>query len=625
MQEKNVANNQQALFESIINFSDDAILSKTLDGMIMSWNKGAERLFGYKADEAVGKHISIIIPSDRTDEESDIIAEIKSGRVIKHYETERVRKDGSRVQISLTVSPLKDREGDIIGVSKIAHDITKRKQAEELYKKTEYRYQQVVENILDGLMMDDLEGKVVYANDQFLKLYGLNREDLKDLVLEDYVAPEYHAVLRDRHNRRVAGEEVPSTFEYEGLRKDGTRLWLEVRVCKVFEDGNVIGTQSAIRDITERKNAEQNLIKSEKIYRTIAANLPGAIITIIDVNNKFILAEGDGLTKMGYSKDEMENHSQQEALDTVAYELVVANRQKAFEGKNVTVDVTYKNQYLRTRYIPLYDEQNKVYAVLTISLDITDIKKAAVEIELMNESLERKVWERTLQLESANKELEAFSYSVSHDLRAPLRIINGYADILEKDNREKLDAESKRIIEIIMNNTRKMGRLIDELLNLARLGRKELVVQNTNMNELLSDVIDEQLQLSKKQVDISKEDLLPAICDSSLIRHVWNNLISNAIKYSAKKDDPRVEVRSFIKDNKVVYSVKDNGVGFNMEYSDKLFGVFQRLHKQSEFEGTGVGLALVQRIVAKHGGIVWADSEEDKGATFYFGLPIDNR
>ncbi|HKB45245.1 MAG TPA: ATP-binding protein, partial [Chitinophagaceae bacterium] len=237
-------------------------------------------------------------------------------------------------------------------------------------------------------------------------------------------------------------------------------------------------------------------------------------------------------------------------------------------------------------------------------------------------SLEKKVIERTSQLEAVNKELEAFTYSVSHDLRAPLRIIDGYTEILVSDYQKKLDEEAKRMFGIITGNVRKMGQLIDDLLNLSQTGRKELLLYPANMNKLVQSVIDEQLSLNgEKPADIKIEILLPAECDSRLLQQVWSNLISNAVKYSGKQEHPVIHINSFRQGGEIVYQIKDNGVGFDMKYAGQLFGVFQRLHKATEFEGTGVGLALVKRIVAKHNGRVWAESEPGKGATFFFSLP----
>ncbi len=264
-----------------------------------------------------------------------------------------------------------------------------------------------------------------------------------------------------------------------------------------------------------------------------------------------------------------------------------------------------------------------------VEVDRTDeIGKLAHAFNLMmdqiNQSqqiLERTIEDRTSQLEKANKELEAFSYSVSHDLRAPLRIIDGYIEILMSDYHNKLDDEAKRILNIITANVRKMGQLIDDLLNLSRLGRKELMVHHVDMARLVDSVIADQGISRDNHILIQTHDLVPADCDSSLIRQVWINLISNAIKYSRGREKPVIEISSSKTNGEVVYSIKDNGVGFDMAYSDKLFGVFQRLHKMTEYEGTGVGLALVHQIVTRHSGRVWAEAEVNKGATFYFSLP----
>jgi light-regulated signal transduction histidine kinase (bacteriophytochrome) len=210
---------------------------------------------------------------------------------------------------------------------------------------------------------------------------------------------------------------------------------------------------------------------------------------------------------------------------------------------------------------------------------------------------------------------------VSHDLRAPLRIVNGFADILAQDYREQLDEEGRRLLDKIMNGARRMGILIDELIGLARFGRKEMVMQETDMNLLVRGVIGEFFTTRSEQVSIKTTALPTVFCDSGLIRQVWINLLSNGLKYSSRQAQPVVEVGFEDAGMSYEFFVRDNGVGFDMAFKDKLFGVFQRLHKKNEFEGTGIGLALVKSIVARHGGAVRAESEVGKGATFYFSLP----
>ncbi|MBC7722244.1 MAG: GHKL domain-containing protein, partial [Pedobacter sp.] len=221
---------------------------------------------------------------------------------------------------------------------------------------------------------------------------------------------------------------------------------------------------------------------------------------------------------------------------------------------------------------------------------------------------------------AVNKELDAFSYSVSHDLRSPLRAINGYAQMLNEDYGTKLDDEGKRILEAISQNAIKMGTLIVELLAFSRLGRKDLQKKEINMNELTKSVLTELNNSITHTAKINIGTLHNVKADYGLIKQAMFNLISNALKYSAKKEYPIIEIFSEQKDNEFIFSIKDNGAGFNMKYYDKLFGVFQRLHKQSEFDGVGVGLAFVQRIIAKHGGKVWAEGKENEGAQFNFSL-----
>jgi len=246
----------------------------------------------------------------------------------------------------------------------------------------------------------------------------------------------------------------------------------------------------------------------------------------------------------------------------------------------------------------------------------------AGEIRLMHNNLENKVEERTAQLENVNKELEAFSYSVSHDLRTPLRAINGYSVMLSEDYEGKLDDNGKRMIRNIISNAKMMGQLIDDLLSFSKLGKKELVRSRVNMQALVEDIADELLQQEPEgKYKVIIEALPAADADQVMIRQVVLNLLGNAIKYTAKKISPEIEVGFTDEPHSTVYYVKDNGAGFNMAYADKLFGVFQRLHSVEDFEGSGVGLALAKRIILKHNGEIWADARENAGATFYFRLP----
>ncbi|PZO43417.1 MAG: hypothetical protein DCF19_05600 [Pseudanabaena frigida] len=253
---------------------------------------------------------------------------------------------------------------------------------------------------------------------------------------------------------------------------------------------------------------------------------------------------------------------------------------------------------------------------------VINLRQNEQSLQYLNEQLENLVSQRTAELEAANKELESFSYSISHDLRAPLRAINGFSKILQEDYADRLDSEGNRYLKIVRDNAKRMGELIDDLLNLSRLNRKELSRQRLSMNNLIHKILtDFSSAIELQQIELLVDDLPDCEADISLLTQVWVNLLSNAIKYTSKTEKARIEIGYQVIDAKGVYFIRDNGAGFDMQYADKLFGVFQRMHLENEFEGTGIGLAIVQRIIQRHGGSIWADAAINQGATFYFMIP----
>jgi light-regulated signal transduction histidine kinase (bacteriophytochrome) len=302
-----------------------------------------------------------------------------------------------------------------------------------------------------------------------------------------------------------------------------------------------------------------------------------------------------------------------------AAELVIANKELVFQNKEKekrAAELVIANEEL------IFQNNEKEKRAKELITANTELKGAEENIRKLNDELENKVIVRTAQLESVNKELESFSYSVSHDLRAPIRAINGYTRILVDDYEEKFDVDGKNVLKAIIHSSKIMGKLIDDLLAFSKLGRKEITVSEINMDDLVQ-LIREELVFDEGEniPNFTVTPLPPIKGDESLIKQVWINLISNAIKYSKNKATTNLEIGTLKKGNFIIYYVKDEGAGFDMQYYGKLFGVFQRLHSQKEFEGTGIGLAIVQKIINRHNGTVWAESVLNEGTTFYFSLP----
>ena len=334
---------------------------------------------------------------------------------------------------------------------------------------------------------------------------------------------------------------------------------------------------------------------------------------------------------------------QNEEKERRAAELIIANKELIFQNKEkeritaeliiANKELVFQNQEKERRAAELiiankelaFQNKEKEKRAKELITANKGLKKAKDDIRKLNDELEQKVIQRTSQLQSVNKELESFSYSVSHDLRAPIRAINGYTRIIVEDYSDQFDSEGIKVLQAIINNSKKMGELIDDLLAFSKLGRKQVSLSEIDMLELVRSVQEELIfEEDENMPEFKIGELFPAMGDKSLIKQVWINLISNAIKYSKYKEKTKIEITAHKTANSVIYKVKDEGAGFDMEYYDKLFGVFQRLHSQDEFEGTGIGLAIVQKIVNRHNGMVWAKSKVDEGTSFYFSLPSIN-
>ena len=606
--------------DTILENIPNMIFVKDADELrFIRFNKAGEKLLGYSRKDLIGKNDYDFFPKEQADfftnKDRDVL---KKGDLLDIPEEPIDTTAGKRFLHTQKI-PVLDENGKPLYLLGISEDITERKIAERNLKELNERFIKIF-NLSPVAMsichMDD--GHFVVINETFEKLFLVKNAEAEGKTSVELKIAD--AELRRETVKHLEEEKGHIRTEEVRLRKTNGEVMDMLASLETIEFDNTTCILMAFVDITERKKVEERLkVLNERFLKIF--NLSPVAMSISNIDDAIIVQANEAFEKMFLiTRDEAIGKSFAELQirtdDRGALLKYLEKQGGSAFGLEMKLRKT-TGQFLDALVSIEMIDFNDKKCLLSAAMDITRRKEAEEEITHLNAELKKHVE----QLQAVNKELEAFTYSVSHDLRAPLRIISGYAEIILQDSKAQMDTETQKNLDVIKQNAQKMGQLIDDLLDLSRLGRKELVMHKVNMDEVVTTVIDEQESLFEGfHAEIKRETLLPANCDKNLITLVWSNLLSNAIKYSAGMEKPEITIGSFHKEEEVIYFIKDNGVGFDMKYADKLFGVFQRLHKMTEFEGTGVGLAVVQRIVLKHGGRVWAEAEVDKGATFYFSL-----
>ena len=471
----------------------------------------------------------------------------------------------------------------------------------------------LVEDVRDyAIFMLDGAGRVSTWNAGAQRIKGYRAEEIVGQHFSRFYPPE--AVAAGRPARLLALAARDGRVEDEGwrVRKDGARFWAEVIITALRDsEGAVIGFAKVTRDLTARKEALDALRRSEQTFQLLVESIQDYAVFMLDPDGRVATWNAGAERIKGYAAHEIigQHFSAFYPREDVAqgkprWELEMAEREGRHEDEGWRVRKDGTRFWANVAISAMRDGHGALIGFAKVTRDLT----------------ERRRVEQALG--QSNQELERFSCSVSHDLRAPLRAINGYAQALWEDHAARLDDEGKRLLGVVRDSAKLGGQLIDGLLHFSRVGRQALARAPVDLTALAESVLAELRQTQgSAAVEVVLSPLPPASGDGALLRHVLVNLIDNAFKFSAKRAHPRVEIGAQQSGPEVAYYVKDNGVGFDMQYANKLFGVFQRLHRPDEFDGTGVGLALAQRIVQRHGGRIWAEGKVNEGATFRFTLP----
>jgi len=609
-----------AFLAAIINSSHDAIVSKNLDGIVTSWNKGAERIFGFTASEMIGQPISVLFPADRYDEEPGILARIRRGEVIDHYETVRKRKDGTLVDISLTVSPIYDEQGKIVGASKIARDISRLKRAEEKLRVT-------LSSIGDAVIATDPEGRIEFMNRTAETLTGWKDseaqgrplEEVFKIVAEESRRPVESPVAVALRERRVVGLANHTVL----LAKDGNEVPVDDSAAPIIDTGqHMIGVVLVFRDVAHRRDAELAALR-------LAAIVEGSDDAIVSKDLNGIVTTWNPAAEriFGYAAEEMigqpvlkiipeERHHEETQIlarlrrgERIDHFQTVRCRR---DGAPIDVSLTIS---------PIRNKDGEIVGASKIARDVSALKKAHEQLEEHASALERRVNERTVRLQDSLSELEAFSYSLSHDLRAPLRAIHGFAEIIIEDGAYKSEDALEHLRRIVAAANR-MDRLIRDVLSFARFSRSEIELASINVDELATDIIRERPELQPPRATvIIDHPLLSVVGHAASLTQCLTNLLDNAVKFMASGKKARVRVYTEVHEDRVRICVADNGIGIDPEGQKRLFGLFERLNPVQSYQGTGVGLAIVRRAVERMNGKVGVQSAVSLGSTFWIELP----
>lgn len=640
-------------YRTVANYTYDWEMWVGNDGAIRYISPSCERITGYAAGEFLRDPSllsTVVHPDDRVEYRTHQEQELRDGST-HALEMRIITRTGDERWIQHLCRPIITQDGRNLGRRVSNRDITERKMDERRLQESEERYRGIVENIHQAYYEADSRAVFTYCNPGLLILSGYGADELYAMSSFRLVCEEDRPRVMEQYRAWKKGSTRQMVSEFRVRTKDGNVFWVEQTTHMEFEpDGTFVRAFNFVKDIRERKNAEEELRRSEERNRTIVATIPD-VLFVQDAEGRFLdihMPDGEALLTpaaafVGRTMEDL--LSQEEIFGAVALRLESPDLSEA------ATDIASVRRFVSTVVLPklrsaIAEQAPQLYQysltvngttahfearlapfdetrVLHIVRNVTEKVAYEQTLRTMNEELENRVLSRTTELTEANRELEAFSYSVSHDLRAPLRAIDSFSAVLEEEYGGTLDDEARRLISVIRGSIRRMDQLVNGLLTLSRIGRDELRLQRVDMNGFFRAEVDAVLPPgSQHRHSVTIAPLPDCRADETLLRQAVGNLLSNAVKYSSASSNPEIFISGTVRGGMAVYTVADNGVGFDPEQGKKLFGIFQRLHTDERFKGVGVGLSIVQRVIQRLGGDITAEGRVDGGASFTFTLPL---
>ncbi|TYT60261.1 PAS domain-containing sensor histidine kinase [Natrialba swarupiae] len=491
------------------------------------------------------------------------------------------------------------------GLSVFSRDITERKRREQELT----RYETIVETSPIGITIVGSDGEMQFANDRAEEIFGRSRSRINALSFDD---PRWDEV--DEDGEPLSREELPFPRIVESgeplfdqvsgvLRPDGERVWISVNGAPVYDDrGEIESVVFSIEDITEQREQQHTLEKSERRYRTLAENFPNGIVTQFDEELRYTLAEGQAFDYLPQSPDDVEGHYLHEVWADDVADTIEPVYQAVLEGEKQSIEGKSEGREWIVHVVPLTDQDGEIHGGMAIALDITERK------------------ERERALEESNERLEQFAHAVSHDLREPLRMVTSYLQLIDQRCGDALEDDGEEFLEYAVDGAERMREMIEGLLEYSRVETQGEPFEPVDLGAVLDEVRDDlQLRIDETDAEITADELPTVAGDASQLRQVFQNLLDNAIEYSGD-EPPRIDIAAERVGDRWRIIVADHGIGIDPDNHDRVFEVFQRLHTSNEYPGTGIGLALCQRIVERHDGEMWVESEPDEGSTFSFTL-----